>query len=117
MTFARGAHEMFASHTGGKVDKEGVVTSGHEFFHLLKGLMGDWVAFADEDAAKAEGEAIYKEKPTIDDQEASARFDIFFDPFQWTIFGELGTLFNAESFTVEGITISFAEYYPHRGHH
>ena len=118
VTFDRGAHDMFAAYTGGKVDSEGVVTAGHEFFHLLKGLLGDWAAFADEKAAARHGESIYAEKVTVDEKPASTAFDAFFDPSAWNLFGELATLYNSDSFSVEGITISFAEYYPHsRGHH
>jgi len=82
------------------------VTAGHEFFHLLKGLLGDWTAYGDEKAAVRHGESIYAEKLTVDEKTAAAAFDVFFDPSSWSLYGELATLYNSDSFSVEGITIS-----------
>jgi RHS repeat-associated protein len=118
ITFDRDAHKQFAAFTSGKVDSMGVITSGHEFFHLLRAFLGDWAAYNDEKAAGAHGEEIYGERTWTDTKTANALFDAFFDPSAWNLYGEMFTLYNSDSFTVEGITISFAEAYPHqRGHH
>jgi hypothetical protein len=107
ITFDRDAHRQFASATGGKLDPAGVTTVDHEFYHQMKALAGDWAGYGNETAAAQFGESIYQEHRDANQATASQFVELGFIDFSSA--SSLSTFFDADSFWIEGIEVSFAQ--------